>query len=51
MECACARRARHASHHQFYNLKSRDIMDALDWPLARMRSLHLYFGGWSDSNP
>ena len=26
-------------------------MDAFDWPLARMRSLHLYFGGWSESNP
>ena len=26
-------------------------MDALDWPLTRMRSLHLYFGGWSESNP
>ena len=26
-------------------------MDAFDWSLARMRSLHLYFGGWSESNP
>ena len=24
-------------------------MEALDWPLTRMRSLHRYFGGWSDS--
>ena len=35
----------------YNNLKSRDKMDALDWPLTRMRSLHLCFGGWSDSNP
>ena len=25
-------------------------MEAFDWPLTRMRSLHLYFGGWSESN-
>ena len=43
MGCACARRARHLSHRD--NFKSRDIMDALDWPLTRMRSLHLYFLG------
>ena len=49
MGCACARRARHPSHRD--NFKSRDIMDAFDWPLARMRSLLLYFGGWSDSKP
>ena len=42
--CACARRARHAWHRD--NSKSRDIMDELDWPLTRMRSLHLYFWGW-----
>ena len=39
------------AHQFYYNFKSRDIMDTLHWPLARMRSLHLYFGGWSDSNP
>ena len=48
MGCACARRARHASHRD--NFKSRDKMDALDWPLARMRSLHLYFW-WGNDSP
>ena len=41
MGCACARRACHLSHRE--NFKSRDIMDAFDWPLTRMRSSQVYF--------
>ena len=35
----------HRTIHFATIYKSRDIMDALDWPLTRMRSLHLYFLG------